>query len=141
MNSTKAPVWFWVISGIALVWNALGVGAYLQQAFMSAEEFGKLPPGQQDLIANQPEWVTAAFAIAVFAGFVGCILLLLRKKLAVRILILSFVAIVVQQTGFFMEGYFQNMSGSALVMPIMIPVVGLALIFFARRFERSGVLT
>ena len=141
MNSQKAPIWYWMIAGIALVWNALGVMVYLQQAFMSAEEFRNLDPAQQDLLSSQPEWITAAFAISVLAGFVGCILLLLRKKLAVRMLILSFVAIVAQYSGFYLEGYWEGLSGPALLMPVLVPVVALALIFFARHFEKRAVLS
>lgn len=141
MFEQKPPIWYWAISALALVWNALGVMAYLQQAFMSAEDFKNLDPAQQDLLASQPQWITAAFAIAVFAGFVGCILLLMRKKIAVRMLILSFAAVVVQYSGFYLEGYWHGLSGAALAMPILIPVIALGLIFFARHFERRAVLT
>ncbi|MGB5723645.1 MAG: hypothetical protein WBM39_04460, partial [Parasphingorhabdus sp.] len=79
-QKTKAPIWFWVASAVALVWNALGVFAYIQQVLMSAEQFASLPQQQQDLLASQPTWVTAAFAVAVFAGFVAAIVLLMRKR-------------------------------------------------------------
>ncbi|GAB5488631.1 MAG: hypothetical protein Pars2KO_22010 [Parasphingorhabdus sp.] len=141
MNSQKAPIWFWIVSSVALVWNALGVMVYLQQAFMSAGDFQNLDPAQQDLLSNQPEWITATFAIAVFAGFVGCILLLLRKKLAVRMLALSFVAVIAQYTGFYLEGYWEGLSGPALLMPVLVPVVALCLIIFARHFEQRTVLS
>lgn len=141
MNSIKPPIWFWIVAGIASIWNALGVMAYLQQIFMSEEDFKALDPAQQDLISSQPDWVTAAFAIAVLAGFVGCLLLLFRKRLAVRMLILSFVAIIVQFSGFYLEGYWQGLSGAAIVMPVMIPIVALSLIFFARYCERQSILT
>ena len=141
MYEQKTPIWYWPISALALVWNALGVMVYLQQAFMSEEDFKNLDPAQQDLLTSQPEWITAAFAIAVFAGFVGCILLLMRKKLAVRMLILSFAAVVAQYTGFYLQGYWEGLSGAAMLMPILVPVVALALIFLARHFEQRGVLT
>ena len=140
MNSAKAPIWYWMVSGLALVWNALGVIVYLQQAFMSVEDFRNLDLAQQDLLSSQPEWITAAFAIAVLAGFVGCVLLLLRKKLAVRMLILSFAAVAAQYTGFYLEGYWEGLSGAAILMPVLVPVVALALIFFARHFEQRTVL-
>ncbi|MEP2988760.1 MAG: hypothetical protein ABJN65_00510 [Parasphingorhabdus sp.] len=141
MNSGKAPIWYWIISGLALAWNALGVMVYLQQAFMTAEDFRNLDPAQQDLLSNQPEWITVAFAIAVLAGFVGCVLLLLRRKLAVRMLTLSFVAVAAQYTGFYLEGYWEGLSGVAILMPVLVPIVALGLIFFARHFERRAVLS
>lgn len=30
---TKPPIWFWIISVIALIWNLMGVMAYLGQAY------------------------------------------------------------------------------------------------------------
>ncbi len=140
MNSGKAPIWYWIISGLALAWNALGVMVYLQQVFMTAEDFRNLDPAQQDLLSNQPEWITVAFAIAVLAGFVGCILLLLRRKIAVRMLVLSFVAVVAQYSGFYLEGYWEGLSGVAILMPVLVPLVALGLIFFARHFEQRAVL-
>lgn len=141
MSIQKVPIWYWIISGLALLWNALGLLVYLQQAFMSAEDFRNLDPVQQDLLSNQPEWITAAFAIAVLAGFVGCILLLLRRKLAVRMLILSFLAVVAQYTGFYLEGYWHGLSGAAILMPVLVPIVAMGLVFFARHFEKRTVLT
>ncbi len=44
MNSGKVPIWYWLVSAVALVWNALGVMVYLQQAFMSVEDFRNLEP-------------------------------------------------------------------------------------------------
>lgn len=141
MNSQKAPIWYWAVSAIALVWNALGLMVYLQQAFMSAEDFRNLDPAQQDMLSSQPQWITVAFAIAVFAGFVGCILLLLRKKLAVRMFTLSCIAVFAQYTGFYLEGYWEGLSGVTILMPVLVPVVALGLIFYARYFEKRSVLT
>lgn len=141
MNNVRPPILYWSICVVALVWNALGVGAYFQQALMSPEGFKNLDPVQQEMAINQPFWITAAFAIAVFSGFAGSILLLFRKKLAVRMFILSLVAIVIQFSGSYLKGYCNGLTGSALVMPIVIPVFALSLVIFSRHFESRGVLT
>ena len=80
-STTKPPVWFWIISVVALLWNGMGVNAYLQQAYMTEGFKAQYNAEQLEAIANTPAWVTAAFAIAVFAGFLGCVGLLLRKKM------------------------------------------------------------
>ena len=80
-NSTnKPPVWFWIVSVVALIWNGMGVMAYLGQAYMSDDALAALPEAEQALYANVPAWATAAFAIAVWGGLLGCLALLLRKK-------------------------------------------------------------
>lgn len=33
----KAPVWFWIVSVLALLWNLIGVIAYLTMAFATDE--------------------------------------------------------------------------------------------------------
>ena len=47
------------------------VNAYLQQAFNTESHRAMYTQEQLDIVANTPTWVTAAFAIAVFAGFFG----------------------------------------------------------------------
>ena len=97
----KPPVWFWVVSGLALVWNLLGVMAYIVQVTMSPETLAALPEADQAAYAALPSWYMAAFATAVFAGSLGCLALLLRKKWATLLLTLSFAAVVIQQIYFF----------------------------------------
>jgi len=119
----------------------MGVGAYLQSVMMTAEDFAALPQVQQDLIANQPFWVTAAFAIAVFAGFLGAIMLLMRKRVAVRLFLLSLIAVVVQFSSYFIiDEYIDFISSQGWTMPIAIPVIAIALYFFVRHTEKIGIL-
>lgn len=141
-NATKAPMWFWALAIIALIWNGLGVGAYFQQMLMSAEDFAALPEFQRNLLISQPFWATAAFAIAVFAGFAGAITMLMRRRIAVRIFILSFVAVLVQISSYFiLDGYLEFINSQGWTMPILIPVFALAFILLARKFEKDGILS
>ena len=80
MSTTKPPIWYWIISVIALVWNGMGVNAYLQQAYDTESYRTMYTQEQLDIAANLPAYITAAFAIAVFGGTLGSILLLLRKN-------------------------------------------------------------
>ena len=32
-STNKPPVWFWIVSAVALIWNGIGVNMYLQQAY------------------------------------------------------------------------------------------------------------
>lgn len=137
----KPPIWFWIIGVFALLWNTMGLAAYFQQFLMSAEAFAALRPEQQDLLVNQPFWLTAAFAIAVFAGFVGSIVLLARKRLAVRMFLLSMVAVFVQFGGLFLVlGYANILIGGEWIMPILIPVFAAGFYFYARKAEKEAIL-
>jgi hypothetical protein len=140
-TTTKTPVWFWIISVLALVWNIMGVMAYIGQAFMTDEVLATLPKGEQNFYNNTPAWVTAAFAIAVFAGALGCIALLLRKKWASPLLLLSLIAVLAQTTYNFFLQDFVELSGNRVIMPIMIIVVAIFLVWFSRNSKAKGLIS
>ncbi|WP_299433494.1 hypothetical protein [uncultured Maribacter sp.] len=130
----KAPLWFWVVSGLALLWNLAGAGAYLQHAYMSIEDLEKLSQAERLLYESQPSWVTAAFAIAVWGGTLGCVALLLRKKWAKPILLISLIGVLAQMGySFFMTNSFEVYGPGAMIMPIMVIIIAIALVFFARK--------
>ena len=117
MNIKKKPsTKFYIIAVLALIWNLMGVGAYLVQAFMTDEMIATLPEEQQaEFLVEHPAWYTALFALAVFGGALACILLLARKKLAYYLFIVSGVCAIAQQ------GYLlATVELSSVVMPIMI---------------------
>ena len=130
----KAPAWFWIVSVVALLWNLAGVWEYLQHAYMSIEDLEKLSQAERLLYESQPSWVTAAFAIAVWGGTLGCIALLLRKKWAKPILLISLIGVLLQMAhSFFMTNSFEVYGPGAMIMPIMVILIAIALVFFARK--------
>lgn len=137
----KAPLWFWAVAVVAVLWNAIGLLAYFQQMMMGAEQFAALPQVEQDLLSAQPLWVSAAFAIAVFAGFVAALALLLRKRIAVRLFLLSLLAVIVQFSSYFiLDGYSEYVSGQGWTMPVLILAFSAGFLIFAYRAEKNGLL-
>ncbi len=138
----KSAWWFWVIAVLALLWNLMGVGAYLGAAFggeeVLIEAYGA--EGAQ-VMMGRPAWATAAFAIAVFGGALGCIALLLRRSWAVWLFVLSFIGVLVQNLwGFFLSDAAKYMLDFDKIMVPMIIVVAIFLIWFARHMTAKGVL-
>lgn len=129
-SMNKPPIWFWVISVLALLWNGAGVMAYLGRAFATDEMIAALPKEQQaEFLAEHPAWYTAAFALAVFCGALGCIALLIRKKWAHTLFIVSALGAIVQHAYIFMN---VELTTADMVMPIMVIAVCLFLIWFAK---------
>lgn len=142
VSKNKVSNSFWIIGIIALVWNLMGVYAYIEQAYMTGEDLAALPPDQQALYDNVPAWVTAAFALAVFGGALGCILLLLRKKLATFVFIISFISILAQMTyNLLMSKAIEVYGPGGLIMPIMVILIGAFLIWYSKKMEAQGVLS
>jgi len=140
-NGNKPSTVFWVVSVIALVWNILGVGAYLGQTFMNEEALAELPQADQDFYANMPAWVTAAFAIAVWFGLLASIGLLMRKKWAVSLFMLSLLGVLAQAFyNFFLQDYVA-LSGSRMIMPIVVILVSAFLVWYSKDAKAKGILT
>ena len=142
MNNRQKPnAFFWIIGILALLWNIMGVVAYLGQAYMTDEVLNKLPEADQEWYNNVPAWVTAAFAIAVFAGFIACIGLLLRKKWAVSLFVLSFIGVLVQQIYNFFIQDFVELTGQRLYMPIIIVIIAGFLMWYSKGLKEKGILS
>lgn len=136
-TKTKAPAIFWVIGIIALLWNIMGVIAYLTRAFITPEMIEALPEEQRaEFLVEYPAWYTAAFALAVFCGAIGSLLLLLRKKVAYPFFIISGVAAIVQHVYLFM-----NIEIKSYVMPGLIILACVALILYSKKSSDEGILT
>jgi hypothetical protein len=132
-NAIKPPTWFWIISIIAFIWNLMGVIAYITQVTMSPEAMEALPEAQRTLYENTPSWATGAFAIAVWGGALGCLLLILRKALATPVLLLSLVGIMVQMYhAFFISNSIEVFGPGGMIMPIMVVLIALFLVLFSR---------
>lgn len=93
----KPPVYFWIVSMTALVWNAFGVYNYLMQAFITTEELNQLTTEDKNLYTDLPAWYLSIFAIAAFTGLLGAVALLIRKRWAYILFIVSFLAYGIQQ--------------------------------------------
>ncbi|MFT6867524.1 MAG: hypothetical protein ACJA08_002367 [Cyclobacteriaceae bacterium] len=141
-SNTKAPIWFWIVAVIALVWNAMGVMAYIMQVTMSPEDMAALPEAERALYADLPGWYTGAFALAVFGGAVASLALLLRKISAYLLYIISFLGIVSQMFyNFFMSKAAEVYGPGGMVMPMMVLVFGIVFIFFSKSAKEKGWIT
>lgn len=137
MTETKQSVhWtFWAISVMALVWHLLGSLNFVVQMIPGSIEGYR--ETERLIIEVRPVWATAGFALAVFGGFIGSILLLLKKKSAFYFFALSFVGVVIAMIHALTTGIDFGMSEvvGIITMPIAF---GLFLIWFTKRAESLG---
>lgn len=140
-TSTKPATSFWIISIVALVWNLLGVMAYLMHVTMTPETLQAMSEQEQALYINTPVWANAAFAVAVWFSVLGCVLLLLRKKLAMPVFVIAFAGIVVQMIhSLFISKSMEVYGPGGMIMPIMVMVLGVYLIWYSRNATAKGWL-
>lgn len=130
----KPSIGFWIASITGLLWNLMGVSAYIQQAYKVESYRAQIPVELLEIMDNSPAWATAAFAIAVFAATFGCIALIFRKKIAKPLFILSLISVVVQFSHeFFMTNARDYYDTFGWVMTIMIPIVSIYLIWVSKK--------
>ncbi len=137
-NTNKPTSAFWIISAVALLWNFMGVIAYLGQAYMTEEVLKALPQADQDYYSNVPAWVTGVFAIAVFAGLFGCVGLLMRKKWATILFVISLIAVIAQFIYNFFIQNFVEISGVKMIWPIVVLIIAVLLVFLSRKATKEG---
>ncbi|MCR9265880.1 MAG: hypothetical protein NXH86_17130 [Flavobacteriaceae bacterium] len=139
--TVKPPIWFWVVSSIALLWNLSGVFNYLNQAFNQQAILESINQAQREVFEGIPAWATAAFALAVFSGTIGSIGLLLRKKWAKPLFIISLIMAVAQFIHWlFVSNAVEAFGPSTYTMPIIVVIIGLYLIFFSKIGTQKGWL-
>lgn len=142
-NTNKPSIVFWIIGVITLIWNAMGVVNYLNQTFKTEASQNKFSTDQLALLDSLPAWMTALFAIAVFAGTIGCIALLMRKKIAVTLLLISFLAATVQQLYWIFGTNAAEVFSESLpyLIPILVIVVAAFLAWYSKDQKGKGVLS
>ncbi len=142
-NSNKPSTFFWVISSVAILWNGMGVNQYLQQAY-NTDAFKAMYPDEKvmEMAVNTPSWVMGAFAIAVFGGLIGSIFLLLRKKIAKPIFLVSLIAIIIQMFyNVFMSGAMDVYGPGVVIMPIMVIGFAIFILWYTKKSETKGLLS
>lgn len=133
---------YWIIAVLALVWNLIGVAMWYLQVTLSAEQLALLTEPQRLVHAATPGWLDIAFAVAVFAGVLGALGLLLKKRWAGTLFLLSLIGLLVQVIG----GYVVTPAWSAyglagLAMPVVLLAIALFLLWYANRAQARGWLS
>ena len=130
---------YWIISAALLLWNSMGVVAYIMQGTMDLAELAKTDPYQAKAFLEMPPWAWGAYAIAVFAGTGGAIGLLLRRRWSRALFALSLVGVVLQfGRVFLMTDILAYKGWSATIFPAVILVIALFQLWYARKQAEAG---
>lgn len=134
MNNNAGHVhWsFQVISIVALIWNVMGCINYFTQ--MNPDALAGYSEAARTLVEGRPAWATGAFAVAVFGGALGCLLLITRKSAAYYVFIVSFIGVVVTDV----HTFGVTDSTEIWVGSLMSLVVAVFLIWYSKRVQRKG---
>ena len=132
---------FWIISTLLLAWAIIGDMAYLAQVTADLDALARTDPVSASAFRAMPQWVWAAYAIAVWAGTAGAVSLLLRRRWAAPLYAISLAAVVVQFAWTFTATPLLTAKGFGVaVFPLVIVAIGIFSLWWARTNAKSGVL-
>lgn len=122
--------WYMVGAVASLLFMGLGCVMYLSHVLTDPNS---LPLDQRAAYLAEPLWVTGAYAVAVWVGLAGAILLVMKKKLAEPALGVSLVAVLVWLAGLLVVAPLRNsMSANDLIVALAVTALTWTIFWFAR---------
>jgi hypothetical protein len=136
------PWHLWLVGILGDLWSVIGVVSFILTQMNVEAVMSGFPPRQRAYFASFPLWADGFWAIAVFSSLAGCLLLLLKNRLASPVLLASLIgAIVYSLGGLFLLGGMEVMRETGGLGLSAVPViVGAFLATYARAMSRKGVL-
>lgn len=129
---------FWLVGTVALLWNIGGSINFIMQ--MNPEMLSMYRDSERAIIDGRPIWATGGFAIGVFGGTVGCLLLLFKNSISFYIFVVSLLGIIVTMihTINVASSKFSFSSAEIFWMILSPIIVAAILIWYSRLAERKG---
>lgn len=141
VRSSRAPWHLWVVGLLGVLWESVGAFDYLMTQTRNESYMSEFTPEQLEFFYGFPAWVVAFWALAVWGGVLGTALLLLRKRLAVPVLLTSLLAMVVTSVhNFLLSNGLEVMGGGGMAFSGLIFLFALGLWLYGRAMAQRGVL-
>jgi hypothetical protein len=139
---SRPPLWFRLLSALALLWNVAGLFAVITDLRLSAADIAALPAQQQAMYSARPSWAVIASLIAVVGGTGGCIALLVRSRRALLLFYASLVGVVLQDIGIFVVAG-ADRAGNAvpIVLQGLVLAIAVGLIIVGQQGRRKSWLS
>lgn len=136
-EGVKPPRWFWIVSGVLVLWGLAGCGALYGHVAFGAEM--AKTDWEKAYFAGLPGWFVWDYALAVGAGLLGSIAMVARSRYAQPLYIASLIGVVIQFGYVFLATDMIAHKGVWVTyFPALIFAFAVFQIWFARRAAASG---
>jgi len=142
-TTTPGRPWhLWLVGILGGLWSVMGVVSFMLTQMNVEAVMSQFPPTQRAYFESFPFWAVAFWALGVFGGVVGCLLLLLKNRLAFHVLVGSAIgAIVSNLGGLFLLGGMAVMRETGGLGFTAVPIVlGAFMAYYAWAMRKKGVL-
>lgn len=130
--------WYMPAAIASLLFMVMGCIMYLMHVLADP---AAMPLDKRTAFEAEPMWVTAAYAVAVWVGATGALMLVLRKKLAEPLLMVSLIAVLVWLAGLLLVSELrESMSANDLLVAIVVTALTWTIFWFARHSRLRGWL-
>ena len=140
----KQSIWYWIICVLLLLWSFGGAYDYLMTRTQNEAYMSQFPQEMLDYFYNMPLVLSITWPLAVWAGVLGWILMLLRRSWAVPVFIFSFVCMIINFGYMAINGGLalqaEMMGAASYVFTALIILLGIFAIWFSRRAKANGTL-
>ena len=138
--TTSTPWHLWAVGLVSLLWNGYGGYDYVMTQTDNAAYLAQFTAEQRAYFDSFPMWMEAVWAIGVWGGVLGAVLLLLRMKWAFHAFLASLVAFAVSVVYGQMSGGNEVMGTTGMIFSAVIFLLGLGFVMYSRVMSRKGVL-
>ena len=130
--------WFMIAAVASLLFMGLGCASYLTHVLADPNA---MPLDQRAAFEAEPAWVTGAYAVAVWLGLIGAILLVMKRKAAEWALLVSVVAVLAWLAGLLVVTPLREaMSANDLIVALAVAALTWTIYWFARHSRQRGWL-
>jgi hypothetical protein len=140
-GTTGRPWHLWLIGIVGVLWSSMGVISFMLTQMKIEAVMSRFPPQQREYFESFPLWAVAFWALGVFGGVIGCLLLLLKNRLAFPVLLLSLIGTTVSSLGglLLLGGMAVMRETGGLGLTVFPVIVAAFLAYYARAMSKKGV--
>ncbi|MCP3977826.1 MAG: hypothetical protein GY716_00655 [bacterium] len=139
--AARTPWHLWVVGILALLWNAMGAFDYLMTQTENEAYMAAFTPEQLEFFYGFPVWLVAFWATAVWGSVLASVFLLLRKKWATPVFLVSLACLIVTAThNFGLSNGYEVMGAAGVGFTLAIFATSCLLPLYSWRMASRGVL-
>ena len=142
ITGEKTPWHLWAVGVFGVLWSGFGCFDYVMTTTRGADYMraAGMSDAQIEHLLAAPAWLTAVWAVGVWGGLAGAVLLLLRSKLAVPVFIASLAAFVASLVYAYAISPMPGDGAGMMVMQVVIFIICVFFVWYSSRAKSSGLL-